>query len=186
MEVFWEWILQHAGISSTIAVVLLTGLIEIAPIKINPWTALKKLFTAPIETAAELKTIKEDIDHVKVNTNKIDSLQDRVETLGGEVINLSSRVDAISDKLTEEHNGRIRQHIIDLRREILKFGDDLLCQANLSQEHYQEIIRAIDEYEDYCDIHPDFQNNQCLMTIQLIKESYKKKFLRLPGEDEEK
>ena len=58
MEVFWAWVLDHIGISSLVLVVLLSTLIEITPIKLNPWKAIKNFFIAPAATAKEITAIK--------------------------------------------------------------------------------------------------------------------------------
>ena len=79
MEVFWAWVLDHIGISSLVLVVLLSTLIEITPIKLNPWKAIKNFFIAPAATAKEITAIKTQINtlnteikNVKENSSKLE------------------------------------------------------------------------------------------------------------------
>lgn len=37
------------------------------------------------------------------------------------------------------------------------------------------MLKYIDIYEDYCQIHPDFPNNQAIMSIETIKTHYQDK-----------
>lgn len=198
MEVVWAWILEHFGISSSILVIILASLIQISPIKINPWTAIKNFFVAPANTAKEIGDIKENvskldtkISSVEENTKKIAKLETQVETLNINVQGLHKNLDIVNEQLNEVHKNitgvekrlsterdeRKEEHIEGLRLTILTFGDELQHNGeSASREHFDQIMKVIDDYEDYCDTHPDFPNNQCLMTIQYIKDVYRKKF----------
>lgn len=237
MEVFWTWVLDHLGISSIILVALLSGLIEIAPIKLNPWKAIKNFFVAPVATAKEMTAIKTKINtlnaemtnvkenftklekldnniqqintqisEVKTNTNKINELNVQIQQLNTYVDNINncihtvntnidnvnaqidkihSNIDNVNDNIAEVENKLIKErqerredHIETFRLTILNFGDELQrdINNNIGREHFDQIIRVIDDYEKYCDTHPDFPNNQCLMTIQYIKDVYKKRY----------
>lgn len=237
MEVFWTWVLDHLGISSIILVALLSTLIEITPIKLNPWKAIKNFFIAPANTAkeitviktkintlnTEMSTVKEnsaklakldaniqqintEISDVKTNTNKInelnaqiqqlnthvDNINDCIHTVNTNIDTINTQVDKIhsnldnvnghisevENKLTRERKERREAHIETFRLTILNFGDELQRDVNnnIGREHFDQIIKVIDEYEKYCDTHPEFPNNQCLMTIQYIKDVYKKRY----------
>ena len=41
-----------------------------------------------------------------------------------------------------------------------------------SKEHFDEILEDIDEYEDYCRDHEDYENNKAVLAINTIKEEY--------------
>ena len=237
MEVFWAWVLDHIGISSLVLVALLSALIEITPIKLNPWKAIKNFFTTPAATAKEITVIKTQINtlnteikhvkenssklekldnniqqintqisEVKTNTNKInelnaqiqqlnthmDSINDYIYTVNTSIDNVNTQVDKIhlnldtvnenieeiENNLIKEQKERREAHIETFRLTILNFGDELQRDANnnIGREHFDQIIRIIDDYEKYCENHPDFPNNQCLMTIQYIKDVYKKRY----------
>lgn len=237
MEVFWAWVLDHIGISSLVLVALLSTLIEITPIKLNPWKAVKNFFVAPATTAKEITVIKAKINtlnaemtnvktnsaklekldtniqqinaqisEVKTNTNKINELNAQIQQLNThvddindcintvninidnvntQVAKIHSNLDTVNghiaeveNKLTKERKERREAHIETFRLTILNFGDELQRDVNnnIGREHFDQIIRVIDDYEKYCETHPDFPNNQCLMTIQYIKDVYKKRY----------
>lgn len=174
MEAVWAWILEHFGITSIAVISLLATIIEITPIKLNPWKALKNFFVAPANTARDISSIK---DEIKVNTNKIDTLTSRVNDIDQKVsVNLASKIDALDDKITTETAERSNDHYKEMRRAIISFSEDITCGITHNREHFDEIIHIIDDYNQYCKTHPEFPNSRCEMSIQFIEETYKKLF----------
>lgn len=114
-------------------------LLQISPIKINPWTWLARVIGRAIN--AEL-------------IEKVDSLEQQFKKMQED------------DAEREAKSARIR---------ILRFGDE--CQQKIlhSQEHFDQIIDDIDQYEAFCTAHPDFKNNKAVLTIANIKETYRKR-----------
>ena len=92
--------------------------------------------------------------------------------------NKSSEVIEKVDKLTNELNEHIAQSdersALEARRRILRFNDELLNHVMHSKEYFDEILSDIDIYERYCREHPNFPNNKTVMSIEHIKECYKK------------
>lgn len=99
----------------------------------------------------------------------------------GERLNASmySRVDKIEKKLD--------QHIAQsYRNKILSFQDSLLLDgsATFTKEQYDEVIDAIQLYEEYCKDN-DIDNDKCVLAIEYIKKCYKecqehRSFAKLP------
>ena len=58
------------------------------------------------------------------------------------------------------------------RQRILRFNDEVMLGTEHSKEHFDEILEDIDRYENYCDIHPDYENNKAALAIKTIKEEY--------------
>ena len=58
------------------------------------------------------------------------------------------------------------------RKRILRFNDELLHKEKHSREHFIEILTDIDDYEHYCDSHPDYPNNRAVLAIENIKRVY--------------
>ncbi len=92
--------------------------------------------------------------------------------------------DAILAELTKIQNRMDRMEAEDEEREIkhaririLRFRDE--CSHNVlhSQEHFEQVIEDVDAYETYCADHPDFKNNKAVASIQLIKDTYKRRLL---------
>lgn len=62
----------------------------------------------------------------------------------------------------------------DARARVLRFGDELLHDVRHSKEHFDDILQDIDEYEKYCDEHPEFENDRMQITVKKIKSAYEK------------
>lgn len=113
-------------------------LIQIAPIKINPWTWVAKAIGRAInaEVIDKVGKMEKDIQNLKQST--------------------------------EEHEAK------SARVRILRFGDEILHDVKHSQEHFNQVLLDITEYEEYCEKHPDFRNNVTCITTKRIKETYEK------------
>ena len=111
-------------------------IIEVSPIKFNPWSALAKAIGRAINS----------------------------EVLS-EVNKMKTEVSSIKDELAE-------QRAINSRVRILRFGDELLHDVKHSKEHFDQILKDITDYENYCETHPKFENDMTVLTTERIKEVY--------------
>lgn len=111
-------------------IILVISLIQITPIKINPWSAVGKWIGKIIG-----------------------------------IITLKEEVVKLSEELKENE-------AITSRTRILRFGDEMLNNQKHSQEHFIQILKDIDTYEQYCEKHPKFPNNNTVLTAKRIKEQY--------------
>ena len=111
---------------------ILMTLVQIAPIKINPWTALAKAIG---------KAVNADV---------------------------FNRLSEIESKLDE--------HIkTDDRAQILHFNNELLRPIYHTKEEFVEVLTKIDDYERYCEEHPEYPNNRAVLAIENIREVYKER-----------
>ena len=92
--------------------------------------------------------------------------------------------DAIMDKLDQLDGRMDRMKAEDEEREIrhaririLRFRDECSHGVLHSREHFDQVIEDIDSYETYCSDHPDFKNNKAVASIQLIKDTYKRRLM---------
>lgn len=136
----------------TIAEILLAGgggllalltLIQITPIKINPWSALARLLGRAIN---------------------------------GEVIGMLNEVKAAQKTSTERLNEHIRmddKRNADAHRErILRFNNELVREIPHTKEEFVDILADIDDYERYCEQHPEYRNNRAVHAIANIGRTY--------------
>lgn len=131
LEALKQMLLGGGGI-----LLLLMTVIQITPIKCNPWSWVGKIIGRAIN---------------------------------GEVI---SKVDALSKDLDSFKKENEEYHATLSRTHILVFGDEILHGVNHSKERYDNVLIDIDNYEEYCDDHPDYKNNVALATIKHIKHKY--------------
>ena len=123
-------------------VVLLT-LIQIAPIKINPWTwiarGIGRAFNADV--LKELNELKQEQEDTR------SKLEDHIKTDG------ENRAD-------------------ERRANILRFNNELVRGLPHTREEFLEILADIDVYERYCKDHPDYKNNRAVHAIANIGRVY--------------
>ena len=101
---------------------------------------------------------------------KEDSKNDQLDAVTDRLEKLEKRLDKMEagDLERDAKNARIR---------ILRFGDECSHDVRHSREHFEQVIEDVDSYETYCLEHPDFKNNKAVLTIQLIKETYRRRLL---------
>ena len=128
-----------------VILVAATGLVQIAPIKINPWSAA---------ASAIGRAINKD---VIVKVEKLENEITEMRKVGGKRRNEE-----------DERNAK------EARRRILRFGDEVRHGQRHSKEHCDEIILDITDYEHYCAMHPDFKNQKAQSTIKLLVKEYER------------
>lgn len=126
-----------------IGLLVLLTLIQISPIKINPWSKIASWIGNAL--------------------NK--NLTDQVEDLKNEVTSVKEDIKTMDDKMKENDaiNARVR---------ILRFGDEISHGVNHSRDHYQQIMTDITMYNQYCEDNPKFKNNMTKITSARIEEEY--------------
>lgn len=133
-----------------IVVTVASGFIQLSPIKINPWSWLAK----SIGRALNGDVMKE-----------VDNVKDDVKTIKDEMTDIKNDVREIRE-INDERDARLA------RRHILRFSDEILHEVLHSQEHYNEILMVITDYENYCKTHDGFKNQMASAAIQNITEKY--------------
>lgn len=130
---------------------VISVIVQISPIKINPWSWLFKQFGEAVNG-----DIKKEL---KMVTDAVGSLDKKIEKMA-----CSQERDKIESK----------------RYRIIRFGDELRSIRDpslISKDHYDQILTDIDDYEKYCSDHPKFRNNITQMTCDHVKNLYKSLFL---------
>lgn len=134
------------------ALLVLMTLVQVAPIRINPWSAilgaLKKAMSA-VGAAMNGSVI-----------SKIDNLEQKIEEIERHLEN------------HEKESGKSKAD--DKRASILRFNRELLRELPQTMEDYIEVLSHIDFYESYCRDHPEYENSRAVMAIQNIETAYKR------------
>ena len=134
----------------SIMIFLVLSLVEISPIKINPWSMLIKWF-AQMLGIIELKT-------------EIVQVRDRMDELEKKIDNI---------KISNDEKNQLKE-ALSARRRILRFNDELLQKVRHSKEMFDDILSDISDYDRYCRAHPDFINQKAVFAEQNVGEAYKK------------
>ena len=117
-------LLEFVAEGGGVLLALLT-VIQIAPVKINPWSKIARSI--------------------------------------GRAMNVE-----IMDKLNESE-------ATDARYRIIRFDDEIRHRVvKHTEEHFNQIMSDIDEYERYCSTHPDYKNSKAVMAIENVRRTYEK------------
>ena len=124
------------GDAVLIAVVILS-LVQITPIKINPWSALFGWIG---------------------------------KALTGE---LSAKVDALAKKIDQLEAKEDERDAVNKRVRILHFEDELQRGQKHTKDSFDQVMKCdITEYNQYCEEHPHFRNEQTAQTVAHIRKVY--------------
>ena len=124
-------------------VILLLTIIQIAPIKINPWSAIGKAIGRALNSEV-LKELEEVKQVQKTAQGKLDA---------------HIHVD---DERNADHH----------RMRILQFNNELIRDIPHTREDFIEVLSEMDFYEHYCKTHPEYKNNRASHAIANINRVY--------------
>ena len=62
------------------------------------------------------------------------------------------------------------------RARILRFNGEIKRQVHHDEEEFNDVLEAIDVYEDFCRNNPNYPNNKAVFAIENIKNTYKKAY----------
>lgn len=122
---------------------LLLSLIQIAPIKIDPWSAIFRWIGRAInsEVLAEIEEIR------------------KAQKKAGE--RLDNHIDTDDKREADKCRGRV-----------LHFNNELLRDIPHTKEEFIEILKDIDDYEAYCRDHKNYENGRAIHAIANINRVY--------------
>ena len=128
--------------------VLLT-LIQVSPIKVDPWSALARILGRAInnEVIGMLNEVKAA---QKSNTDRL---------------NEHIRMD--DERYADERRARI-----------LRFNNELVREIPHTKEEFIDILVDIDDYERYCDQNPEYRNNRAVHAIANIGRAYDERLVK--------
>lgn len=136
-------LLSEYGVAGGVCLVLFLSLIEISPLKINPWGKLFGAFGRAIN-----KEMLKELSDLKTEVKKVDE-----------------RVSKMDERIDENN-------VIQCRSRILIFGDEVSHGQNHSREHFRQVLSDITSYNSYCHEHPEFQNDMTKITSKRIEDDY--------------
>lgn len=60
------------------------------------------------------------------------------------------------------------------RYRVLRFNDEIIHKVRHTKEHFDQVLDDITSYEQYCEDHPEYENNKAVLAIANIKRTYDK------------
>lgn len=107
--------------------------------------------------------------------NSFKLIKEIKENISSPMRELTKKVDNIDKRLTDHIAIFEVERAQQLRSKILEFSDSISVGSKHSKETYDDMLAIIDEYEEYCNSHPDFKNNRCKLAVDNITTVYKDK-----------
>lgn len=141
LENIWNFMCFHPEITVIGAITL----IQIAPIKLDPWGAM-------------VRAVKNFL---------VGGIEKKLNEIGTKVGSLETKVVSLENQIEEDKALHARAHI-------LRFADGLYNGKKHTKEYFDDMLSDIDDYEAYCRAHPDFKNNKTVMSVKLIRSAYQK------------
>ena len=135
--------IQEFITGGSISLFALLTVIQIVPVKVNPWSAIAKTFGKAI------------------NAEVLNELAEMKKTQKETREKLEAHVKMDDERMADVHRTRI-----------LHFNNELLRNIEHTKEEFIEALADIDEYEQYCRDHPKYQNNRAVHAIANIKRVY--------------
>lgn len=83
-------------------------------------------------------------------------------------------VDQLRTKVDQMEKSNDERSAVDARRHIINFNEELLRDQRHSKESFDQVLSDIDDYEKYCASHPTFRNSKATLSIEHIKDCYRK------------
>jgi uncharacterized membrane-anchored protein YhcB (DUF1043 family) len=74
----------------------------------------------------------------------------------------------LDNHIKEDEDDKARNQ----RYRILRFYDEMCEHRRHSESHFEDILDDIDDYEEYCNRHPDFRNSRGHIAMKNIQETY--------------
>ena len=114
------------------------------------------------------KTIEEKDQIIDGHTSEIKNLRNDVEGINGKMDTVLSSLDNIRENADRREARRVR-------REILKFGDNIRNGKTFSRDAFQDIIESNEEYENIIkrrDIKNGFTEQEMLFIVKKYHELY--------------
>ena len=81
-------------------------------------------------------------------------------------------IEGLSEKVTALEGKVDRNEAVQSRVRILRFSDETQEGKRHSKDSFDQVLTDVDNYEKYCELHPEFKNNQTLSTVAYIKRIY--------------
>lgn len=127
------------------ALLIALTLVQIAPIKINPWSVLARAIG---------KEMNKD-------------MMEKLEVVQTDVKDLKEKHDELRSRMDKDDAD-------ECRTRILRFADELRRDVKHSEEFFNQILDDVSDYERYCAEHPEYKNSKAVNAIAEIDKVYQK------------
>lgn len=104
--------------------------------------------------------------------DKLDEVNKSIQSLSED---MKERFDVLDRKIDKVDAKGDERFAISARVRILRFEDELQEERKHSKDSWDQTMSDIDYYEEYCETHPAFRNNQTVATVEHIQHGYRER-----------
>lgn len=98
--------------------------------------------------------------------------------INGDIISridgIDKRIDGIEETLKADRLAEGERNAKAARVRILRFNGELIRHIKHTKEEFSNVLKDVSDYEQYCQDHPKFQNNEAVLSIDNIETQFKK------------
>lgn len=169
MHEIWEFVLLHTNTPFWIIVfLLLTYLVDISKIKLDPWKWVGKLIRNGLKKFGNVLTedVRKDLSNFKEQYDT--GIQSHVK----ECMSLCDKLDGLENTINNV-NDKLNNHIAEsLRRDILDFQNSCINKRKHTKEEWTYIYKMCDKYENHI-AENSLKNSEAEEAIAYIRHVYR-------------
>lgn len=100
-------------------------------------------------------------------------IDEAVQEIQKDIAVLHDNQESMQRSLASISASAAEDRAITARVRILSFADDMMSNRKHSKDAFDQTLCDIDNYDRYCNEHPEFKNNQTAMSREMILDQYK-------------
>ena len=108
--------------------------------------------------------------------NLIDKIFNRrrvtIEEIGDKIDSQGKQIQSLEESFEKKSKEDQEKEAKASRRRILRADDEIRMGMKHSKDFFEDVLRDIDSYEEYCDEHPHFKNRCAESAIKNVAETY--------------
>lgn len=86
--------------------------------------------------------------------------------------NMQKQIENLEKKNERQDRLRDKTEALAARRRILQFADEVRRKEKHSEEYFNNVLEDISDYKEYCNTHPEFENEKAAIAIRIVGEAY--------------
>ena len=95
-----------------------------------------------------------------------------IEEIGTKLDEQSKQIDSLEEAFNQKNKEDAEKEAKAARRRILRADDEIRMGMKHSKDFFDDVLRDIDAYEEFCDEHPHFKNRCAESAIKNVAETY--------------
>lgn len=95
-----------------------------------------------------------------------------IEEIGKKIDSQGRQIESLERSFTSKAAEDEEKEAKACRRRILRADDEIRLGMKHSKDFFEDVLRDIDAYEEYCDSHPHFKNRCAESAIRNVAETY--------------